>query len=98
MSLTGYHQKNRAFLERYSYLFRVDAERAVGADRKLWLSKPQLALTTADGILFPLKSLSDDEVSFFVARSTLVDSWRGLRKRLDRLHLVFRLGPSPGNS
>src|SRR6185295_11178500 len=44
-----------------------------------------------DGIVFPIKVLSDDEVSFFRgALDTLVDSCEaGSGKRLDRLHLFF---------
>jgi hypothetical protein len=55
------------------------------------LSKPQLVQYERDGIVFPIKVLSDDEVSFFRgALDALVDSCEeGSVKRLDRLHLFF---------
>jgi non-heme Fe2+,alpha-ketoglutarate-dependent halogenase len=55
------------------------------------LSRRQLAQYERDGIVFPIKVLSDDEVSFFRgALDALVDSCEeGSVKRLDRLHLFF---------
>jgi len=55
------------------------------------LSETQLAQYDRDGIVFPLKVLSDDGVSFFRgALDALVDSCEaGSGKRLDRLHLFF---------
>jgi len=55
------------------------------------LSETQLAQYDRDGIVFPIKVLVDDEVSFFRgALDGLVDSCAaGSGKRLDRLHLFF---------
>ena len=54
-------------------------------------SEQQLAQYDRDGFLFPIKVLSDDEVSFFRnALDSLVNSCDdGPVKRLDRLHLFF---------
>lgn len=55
------------------------------------LSKQQLAQYDRDGIVFPIKVLSDDEVSFFRgALDSLVNSCaEGSVKRIDSLHLFF---------
>src|SRR5919201_558996 len=55
------------------------------------LSEQQLAQYERDGIVFPIKVLSDDEVSFFRGSfQSLIDSCeQGSLRRLDRLHLFF---------
>jgi non-haem Fe2+, alpha-ketoglutarate-dependent halogenase len=55
------------------------------------LSKQQLAQYDRDGMVFPIRVLSDDEVSFFRgALDSLLNSCEaGAAKRLDRLHLFF---------
>lgn len=55
------------------------------------LSKQQLAQYDRDGIVFPIKVLAEDEVSFFRGEldSLINNREDGSVKRLDRLHLSF---------
>ena len=54
------------------------------------LCRQQLEQYERDGIVFPIRVLSDEEVSFFRgALDPLINSCEGSVKRLDRLHLFF---------
>ena len=54
------------------------------------LSRQQLEQYDRDGIVFPIRVLSDDEASFFRrALDPFINSREGVVKRLDRLHLSF---------